>query len=183
MKIAEVGEKAYEAFITERYVERKEPISKTISVNNLRIFDNETAYGRKEQQIKYLKNDVSLFSRLFKACQNRDGDLDDFFRDEKQEFPPFISQYNDLRSGNKADLLKYLENEAASPSQSDPPEFDFAIINGAAFINALTPDANQTFKEHAAQKFIPCIAKFLSNVLIIDVVFDVHLENSLKNSA
>ena len=76
-----------------------------------------------------------------------------------------------------------MENEAASPSQSDPPEFDFVIINGAAFINALTPDANQTFKEHAAQKFIPCIAKFLSNVLIIDVVFDVHLENSLKNSA
>ena len=87
MKIAEVREKAYEAFITERYVERKEPISKTISVNNLRIFDNETAYGRKEQQIKYLKNDVSLFSRLFKTCQNRDGDLDDFFAMKNRNFP------------------------------------------------------------------------------------------------
>ena len=48
MKIAEVGEKAYEAFITERFVERKEPIFKTISMNNLRIFDNETAHGKKE---------------------------------------------------------------------------------------------------------------------------------------
>ena len=183
MKIAEVGQKAYEAFITERFVERKEPIYKTISMNNLRIFDNETAHGKKEQQIKCLKNDVSLFSRLFIACQNRVGDLDDFFRYENQEFPPSISQYNDLRSGNKADLLKYLENKAASPSQSDPPEFELTIIDGAAIINALTPDANKTFKEYAAQKFIPRIAKLLSNVLRIDVVFDVYLENSLKNSA
>ena len=109
--------------------------------------------------------------------------LDDFFRDENQEFPPSISQYNDLRSGNKADLLKYLENKAASQSQSDTPEFDFAIIDGTAFISALTPDANQTFKEYATQKFIPRIAKLLSNVLRIDVIFDVYLENSLKNSA
>ena len=183
MKIAEVGEKAYEAFITERFVERKEPISKTISMNNLRIFDNEKAQGKKEQQIKCLKNDVSLLPRLFIACQNRDGDLDDFFCYENQEFPLSISQYNDLRSGNKADLLKYLENKAASPSQSDPPEFEFAIIDGAAIINALTPDANQTFKEYAAQEFIPRIAKLLSNVLRIDVVFDIYLENSQKNSA
>ena len=76
-----------------------------------------------------------------------------------------------------------MENKAASPSQSDTPEFDFTITDDAAFINALTPDANQTFKEYAAQKFKPRIAKRLSNVLRIDVVFDVYLENSLKNSA
>ena len=140
-------------------------------MNNLRIFDNETAHGKKEQEIKCLMNDVSLlFSRLFIACQNGDGDLDDFF-------------YYGNRSGNKTDLLKHLENKAASPSQSDPPEFVFAIIDGAAIISALTPNANQTFKEYAAQKFIPRIAKLLSNVLRIDVAFDVYLENSLKNSA
>ena len=100
-----------------------------------------------------------------------------------RNFPPSISQYNDLRSGNEGELLKYLENKAASPSQSDPPEYDFAIIDDAAFIYALTPDANQTFKEYAAQEFIPCIAKLLPNVLRTDVVFDVYLENSLKNSA
>ena len=61
-------------------------------MNNLRIFDNETAHGKKEQQIKFLKNDVSLFSRLFIACQNRDGDIDDFFRYENQEVPLSISQ-------------------------------------------------------------------------------------------
>ena len=75
-----------------------------------------------------------------------------------------------------------MENKAASPSQSDPPEFDFAIIDGAAFISALTQDENQTFKEYAAQKFMPRITKVLSNVLRIDVIFDVYLESSLKNS-
>ena len=75
-----------------------------------------------------------------------------------------------------------MDNKAASSSQIDPSEFDFAIIDGAAIIIALTPDANQTLKENAAQKFIPRIAKLLSNVLRIDVVFDVYLETSLKNS-
>ena len=44
-------------------------------MNSLRIFDNETAHGKKEQQIKCLKNVILLFSRLFIACQNRGGDL------------------------------------------------------------------------------------------------------------
>ena len=55
MKIAEVREKAYGSFITERFVERiynreifrTKRTSKTISMDNLRIFDNETAHGKK----------------------------------------------------------------------------------------------------------------------------------------
>ena len=129
-----------------------------------------------------LKNDVSLFSRLFIACQNRDGDLDNFFQYENQDYPLSISIFNELRSGNKVDLLKYLEKKADSPTLSEPPQSDMVIIDGAAIVNALKPDADITFKDYAANKFIPRISKLLSNVKRIDVVFDLYLEDSLKST-
>ena len=45
-KIEEVGEKTYEAFVKERFVERTASISKTIPTNNLFIFNAETNRGR-----------------------------------------------------------------------------------------------------------------------------------------
>ena len=47
----------------------------------------------------------------------------------------------------------------------------------------LKPDVGMTFKDYAANKFIPRISKLLSNVKRIDVVFDVYLEDSLKSTA
>ena len=182
-KIEEVGEKTYEAFVKERFVERTASISKTIPTNNFFIFNTETNRGKKQQQVTCLKNDVSLFSRLFIACQNRDGDLDNFFQYENQDYPPPISIFNELRSGNKADLLKYLEKKADSPTLSEPPQSDMVIIDSAVIVNALKPDAGMTFKDYAANKFIPRISKLLSNVKRIDIVFDVYLENSLKSTA
>ena len=47
-------------------------------------FKNLPGYFEKLLEGKFVtysseKNDVSLFYRLFIACQNRDGDLDNFF--------------------------------------------------------------------------------------------------------
>ena len=110
-KIEEVGEKTYEAFVKERFVERTASISKTIPTGNFFIFNTETNRGKKQQQVTCLKNDVSLFSRLFIACQNQDGDLDNFFQYENQDYPPSISIFNELKSGNKADLLSTLKRK------------------------------------------------------------------------
>ena len=52
------------------------------------------------------------------------------------------------------------------------------IIDGAAIVSALKPDAGMTFKDYAANKFISRISRLLS-VKRIDVVFDVYLEDSL----
>ena len=115
-KIEDIGQTAYETFVNERLVDRKAPVSQTILMNNLFIFNTPKERGKKEKQITNLKNEVFLFSRLFTACQNRDGDLDDFFKYENQEYPPSISQLNELRSGNKSELLKHLEEKADSPT-------------------------------------------------------------------
>ena len=134
-------------------------------------------------QVACLKNNMYLFSRNFIPCQNRDGDLDNFFQHENQDYPPYISIFNELRSGNKADLLKYLEKKADSPTLSEPPQSDTVIIDGPATVNVLKSDGGMAFKGHAVNKFTPRISRLLSNVKRTDVVFDVYLEDSLKSTA
>ena len=56
-----------------------------------------------------LKKDISLFSRLFIACQVRKGDLPAFFSHENSAYPPSLSKEGKLRGGHKAYLLKCLE--------------------------------------------------------------------------
>ena len=56
------------------------------------------------------------------------------------------------------------------------------IVDGAAIVNALSPDPDMTFEDYASKKFSPRLSKILCNVSRLDVVFDVCLENSLKNS-
>ena len=167
----------------ERSVDRTTSISKTISTNNLFIFNTDTNRGKKQRQVACLKNDMSLFSRKFIVCQNRDGDLDNFFQHENQDYPPYISIFNELRSSNKADLLKYLEKKADSPTLSEPPQSETVIIDGPAIVNALKSDGGMTFKGYAVNKFTPRISRLLSNVKRTDVVFDVYLEDSLKSTA
>lgn len=56
-----------------------------------------------------LRNDCSLFSRLFIACQTRKGNLPEFFRHENQPVPPALSKNGEMRTGQKSDLLHCLE--------------------------------------------------------------------------
>ena len=57
-----------------------------------------------------LQNNVALFDQLYVSMQNRDGDLDEFFAQEIQFFPPSLSNLCKLHLPNsKSDLLQCLE--------------------------------------------------------------------------
>jgi len=58
---------------------------------------------KKQLQMSSLKNDCSLFSRLYIASQIHHGDLDEFFQ-------PSLSQMCGLRTGTKSDLIPCLAN-------------------------------------------------------------------------
>ena len=55
-----------------------------------------------------LRNDCSLFSRLYIACQSRDGNLEQFFTHENQAWPSALSKFGELRSGTKSTLISCL---------------------------------------------------------------------------
>ena len=177
------GIEQYQAFTADRLQTRITSLSEPIRKNKLPLFSRPLprAKSKSSLQVSTLKSDVSLFSRLFIACQSRDGDLDEFFRHENQQFPPSLSNFGKLRHGTKADLLSCLKNYSKSaPLQ---PDAEVAILDGAVVVNFLQPLAAKTFHDYAVKVFLPYIEKQLQQVSRVDIVWDQYIQNSLKSQA
>ncbi len=103
----EIGQQQYQRFVTDRLLERSTPITEPIKRNKLLLFSRHPPRekSRASLQVSSLRSDVSLFSRLYIACQSRDGDLEKFFHHENQACPPSISQNGKLRLGSKCHTL------------------------------------------------------------------------------
>ena len=69
------------------------PLSDTITKNKLSLFKAVRSYSasKKDEELNTSKYSVSLFSRLFIACQTREGDLENFFAHGNQLNPPSLS--------------------------------------------------------------------------------------------
>ena len=134
-------------------------------------------------QTRTLKNDIQLFSRLYIACQARDGDLKQFFAHENQTEPPSLSSQGKLRMGTKSDLLPCLEALGTNVPHDFSPEVSVKLLDGAAIVNMIKPTATQTFKDYAEKTFVPFIKSQLQDIQRLDIIWDQYLENSLKMQA
>ncbi len=96
-QVEKIGKENYEAFVTSN--EGSTPLSEPVKKNKLLLFSRPPPREKSKEslQVSSLKSNVSLFSRLYNACQSRDGDLDDFFRHENQPCPPSLSHFGKLR--------------------------------------------------------------------------------------
>ena len=95
-----------------------------------------------------LKNNCSLFSRLYIASQVRNGDLDEFFKHENLACPPEISHMGVLRNGTKSDLLSCLQ-DLMPVSESVTVQVTCTTLDGAAIIKMLQSGTTKTFHDYA----------------------------------
>ena len=95
----------FQTFAQECLIERSKPIDDVLHRNQLQLFGStaKKKSNKGKQQISLLKSDVGLFARLYIGCQNRDGNLEDFFHHENQAYPPLLSDGNTLHLGTKSD--------------------------------------------------------------------------------
>ena len=91
------------------------------------------------------------------SCQVRNGDLDDFFRHENQGFPPALSTFGNLRSGNKSDLLSSIDALCTSAISNEAPLIDAVLLDGAAIVNMLKPGIAKTFLQYSTMVFLPYV--------------------------
>ena len=73
------GQSMYDNYVEERLNKRSKPITDTIQRCNLPLFGTpEKRTSRKTgNQVADLKSDCRLFSRLYIACQAREGNLEE----------------------------------------------------------------------------------------------------------
>ena len=87
-----------------------------------------------------------------------------------------------LHTGNKSDLLSSLDN--IQDTSQDKPSIECIVIDGPAVVNILAPVNCTTFKDYSKKVFLPFILQqFQSGCRRVYMVWDVCLENSLKESA
>ena len=86
-----IGEEQFCLFVKETFIDRSKPVTDPLKKNNLPTFSTTRRAASKDQaKFKLLKEDFSLFGRLYIACQTRDGNLDEFFSYENQPWPPSL---------------------------------------------------------------------------------------------
>ena len=79
-KVEAAGQQQFKDYWESRIIHHKIPVSNTITKNKFHIFTKpKKDLSKTQKQLKSMKNNVGLFSRLFIACQTRNGDLDTFF--------------------------------------------------------------------------------------------------------
>ena len=175
----EKGQSMYDTYVEERLTKRSKAITDTIRLCNLPLFGTQEKRpsSKTSNVLANLKSDCRLFSRLYIACQAREGNLEEFFKHENSSSPPALSCNGKMRTGQKSELIACVEVNTTL----ERPSVDVVVLDGAAIVNMLSPGKCKTFKEYAETVFIPFVISYRAqNVKRIDLVWDRYLENSLK---
>jgi hypothetical protein len=182
MKVEQMGKDQYNKFVEERLQQQNKSLFDPLKRNMLATFSRPPVkeQNKTKLQLKSLRNDCTLFSRLYIACQTRDGDLDEFFKHENQAYPPAISTLGQLRlPTSKSDLLECLPKTGSSDAC---PEVDVLLLDGAVVVNILLPGIAETFDDYTRLVFNPHIERQLREVLRLDLVWDRYFDDSLKSA-
>ena len=118
--VQKIGQDQFESFVKERLVDVSKPLNDVIKRNKFLLFASGKgkSTSNSKQQLAYAKNDSELFSRLYIACQTRDGNLEEFFKHENRPYPLALSQDGQLRFGTKVDLLECFEQLVPSKTMT-----------------------------------------------------------------
>ena len=156
-------------FVRERLIDRSEPLDDNIQRNNLRLWTSsaKAKIDRDKLKLKSSRTDCQLFSRLYIGCQNREGNLDEFFTHENQASPPSLSDGEIIRQGSKSDLIPCIEKTIET--SDDKPAPYVLILDGAATVQMLTPRLCKTFLEYSDKIFLPYLSNSVENVQRLDV--------------
>jgi len=120
----ERGRRQYEEFCEER-LGGKRKIMDPMKTNKVALFSTPPRKIQDKAKAKMagLKSDRNLFSRLYIACQTRDGDLTEFFSHENQAFPPSLSnEIGEMRACAKSDLVQCLTDISADSISDSIPK-------------------------------------------------------------
>ena len=182
--VEELGLEQYNTFVKERLVERTKQLSDTIKKNMLCLFHTPKRRQKTKAQeaMAEIKNDRNLFSRLYVACQVRDGNLEEFFSYENQSCPPSLSDRGKLRLGTKSDIVHCLEDTIVD-EDTTLVVADVVVLDGPAIVNMLKPGSSKTFRDYAQNVFLPYVQLQLDTSQRVDIVWDEYRPGTLKQQA
>ena len=176
--VQEIGICQYKKYVKDVIDKRTVSIHNTISKNFLPLFkcQQPKQISKASLKLTVVTNDRYLFSQLYIASQQRDGDLEEFFKHENQPYPPSLSEFGQLRFGKKSDLFACVNRESPPP----PESYNVKVFDGAAVVHALQVSSVSMFLEYADCTFLPFLQNHLRCTKRVDVVWDAYHSASLE---
>ena len=111
--------------------------------------------------------------------QHRESDMNKFFSHENHPCLSSLSDQGKLCFGKKSDLLEVLVHDI----HSEPPDTVHArLLDGAAVVHLLPTVNVATFDDCADKILLPHISKQLENCTQVDIVWNIYIPNSIKES-
>ena len=86
---------------------------------------------------------------MYIATQLRGGDMNEFFSHETLKHPPSLSKCVQMRSGNKSDLIGYIEEVPNVLPITEAPAVEAAVLEGSVLVNMVKAKKNQSFQKYA----------------------------------
>ena len=103
--IENIGKQQYNSYRQTLLVHGTKTINDPINRNSLRLSRNPTSKSKRSDKSRELKEDVSLFSRLYIASK-AESDLGSFFMHQNHPYPPSLYDKGAIQTGAKSDLKK-----------------------------------------------------------------------------
>ena len=182
--IEDLGISQHKDFRENRIIKKTKGLRDPITKNKLPLFKSTNTRGQSSSRTEFkgLKVKVRLFSQMYISTQIRGVDMDQFFSHETLKYPPALTKCGEMRSGEKSDLLKYLQ---LTPPQSHLGNVSAAALEGSVLVNMIKPKKNKTFGDYCSEMLIPQLQKYTReyDAQRIEVVFDTYKQVSLKLSA
>ena len=127
------------------FVSGSKSFYETIKRNKLSLYKNTNTVviSKTQKKVVSLKQDCQLYSNLYAACQNPEGDLEEFFAHENHAYPPSLSIYGEMRSSDKSDTLKIFENLVVASSVK--PDFTAEVLDSATAVQVVVPKGSINF--------------------------------------
>ena len=88
------------------------------------------------KRVRRIEEAYSLFSQMYISTQARGGNMDEFFSHETLSYPPALSKNTEMRSGDKSQLVKCLDQLSNNPVQV--PKVLAGVLEGSVLVNMLT---------------------------------------------
>ena len=143
--IMERGREQYNSYVKEVIIEKTKQFH--APMKKMRFFYLKAPKRKRDQpkKISMLRANMSILGQMHIATQSREGDLEEFFAHESQNFPPSLAvNLEKMYHSRKSDVLDCLQKEGNAIQSTDdvrqtPVNYDAVVLDGGALIHSLLP--------------------------------------------
>lgn len=180
--LEQAGAEKLRTFVDERILSSSCSVHAPIKKSNVHIFagKKKPLHPENKALLGYKANN-QLFWRLYASSVARKLDISTFFEYENQALPPALTEHGKLKHGQKAELVKILEELV--PGNTRPATCNGIVYDGGSLVHNDAP-RTKSFQEYVEDQLLAHAQVLVDRLKAerVDFVWDLYLPQSIKST-